>query len=118
MRVKASSSFMSISTSGPMMSCTSPPEQKLPPFGSEDHDVDVVGIDERAERVAQLGVALERQRVLALRPVQPDRGDLAVDVPQEVLRLEGQPSLSFASLPVAARRLCSMPLRRLGVARR
>jgi len=31
MRVKASSSGMSIFTSGPMISCTSPPEQKLPP---------------------------------------------------------------------------------------
>ena len=33
MRVKASSAFMSILTSGPMMSWTSPPEQKLPPLG-------------------------------------------------------------------------------------
>ena len=33
MRVKASSSFISILTSGPMMSCTSPPEQKFPPLG-------------------------------------------------------------------------------------
>ena len=32
MRVNASSPFMSRPTSGPMMSCTSPPEQKLPPF--------------------------------------------------------------------------------------
>ena len=31
MRVNASSSGMSILTSGPMISCTSPPEQKLPP---------------------------------------------------------------------------------------
>ena len=31
-RVKASNSFISIPTSGPMMSCTSPPEQKFPPF--------------------------------------------------------------------------------------
>ena len=31
-RVKASSSFMLIFVSGPMMSCTSPPEQKLPPL--------------------------------------------------------------------------------------
>ena len=31
-RVKASSPFMSRSSSGPMISCTSPPEQKLPPF--------------------------------------------------------------------------------------
>ncbi|OIQ68731.1 hypothetical protein GALL_496690 [mine drainage metagenome] len=32
MRVKASSPFISRPTSGPMISCTSPPEQKLPPF--------------------------------------------------------------------------------------
>ena len=32
MRVKFSRPFMSRPTSGPMMSCTSPPEQKLPPF--------------------------------------------------------------------------------------
>ena len=31
MRVKASSSGMVIFVSGPMISCTSPPEQKLPP---------------------------------------------------------------------------------------
>ena len=31
--VKASNAFMSMATSGPMMSCTSPPEQKLPPLG-------------------------------------------------------------------------------------
>ena len=31
MRVKASSSGMAISVSGPMISCTSPPEEKLPP---------------------------------------------------------------------------------------
>ena len=31
MRVKSSSSAVSISTSGPMISNTSPPEQKLPP---------------------------------------------------------------------------------------
>ncbi len=31
MRVKVSSPFMSILVRGPMMSCTSPPEQKLPP---------------------------------------------------------------------------------------
>jgi hypothetical protein len=32
-RVKASRPFMSMPTSGPMMSCTSPPEEKFPPFG-------------------------------------------------------------------------------------
>ena len=32
MRVKRNSSGISIPTSGPMISCTSPPEQKFPPF--------------------------------------------------------------------------------------
>ena len=31
-RVKASRSFIGRPISGPMISCTSPPEQKLPPF--------------------------------------------------------------------------------------
>ena len=32
MRVNCSSCFISMPTSGPMISCTSPPEQKLPPL--------------------------------------------------------------------------------------
>ncbi len=32
-RVKASNCFMSMPTRGPMISCTSPPEEKLPPLG-------------------------------------------------------------------------------------
>src|ERR1700730_8177170 len=32
-RVKASNPFMFMATSGPMMSWTSPPEQKFPPLG-------------------------------------------------------------------------------------
>ena len=67
MRVKRSSSGISILTSGPMMSCTSPPEQKLPPLPVDDDGADVVDIDEVAEQVAQLGIALEGQWVLALR---------------------------------------------------
>jgi hypothetical protein len=31
-RVKARSSFIGIRVSGPMMSCTSPPDEKFPPF--------------------------------------------------------------------------------------
>ncbi len=77
-----------ISTSGPMISCTSPPEQKLPPAPVITTLLTLVRIDEVAERVAQLGVGLERQRVLALGPVERDRRDLAVQLPHEVLRLE------------------------------
>ena len=79
---------MSRSSSGPMISCTSPPEQKLPPLEREHDRLDVVGVDERAERIAQLGVGLEGQRVLALRPRQADDGDAALALPAEMLRLE------------------------------
>ena len=82
------SSLRCISTSGPMISCTSPPEQKLPPAPVMTTVLTSLGVDEVAERVAQLGVGFERQRVLALRPVERDGRDLAVDLPQEMLRLE------------------------------
>ena len=49
---------------------------------------DVVGVDEVAEEVAELGVALERQRVLLLRPVERDGGDAVLEVPEDMLRGE------------------------------
>src|SRR5690606_798039 len=54
----------------------------------EDEGVDVVGIGERAERVAKLRVAFEGQRVLALGPVELDHGDAALRAPEEMLRLQ------------------------------
>ena len=55
--------------------------------GARDDDrFDIVHMLQGAERVAQFGVRLERQRVLAVRPVDGDRRDLAVDVPGEVFR--------------------------------
>ncbi len=42
---------------------------------AEDDDVDVVGVGEGAEPVAQLGIALEGERVLALGAVEGDAGD-------------------------------------------
>ena len=66
-----------------MMSCTSPPEEKLPPFDAMTGS-DVVVRDERPERVAKLGVGVERQRVLPLGPGQRDDGDAAVEAPVEV----------------------------------
>src|SRR5690606_443727 len=49
------------------------------------HRLDVGGIHQAAEQVAQLGVRIEGQRVLAFRPVQHDGADLAVigHLPQE-----------------------------------
>ena len=56
--------------------------------GGDDDRLDVVGRRERAEGVAQLGVGVEGQRVLALGPRQRDDGDAAVHAPVEVLWLE------------------------------
>ena len=70
MRVKSSSSGMLIFVSGPMISCTSPPEQKLPPAPVSTTAFTSVALLQRAEQVAQLGVGVEGQRVLALGPVQ------------------------------------------------
>src|SRR5262249_42944894 len=56
--------------------------------GQEDHRIDVVGVAQRAEGVAQLGIGLESERVLALRAAQPHARHLALDLPQEVLGLE------------------------------
>ena len=85
MRVKASSSGIVICVSGPMISCTSPPEQKLPPAPRDDHRLHVARVRQRAEQVAQLGVRLERQRILALGAVERDRRDALVDLPAEMV---------------------------------
>jgi hypothetical protein len=54
-----------------------------------DHDVlDVVRIGEVAERISQLGVGFERQRILPFRPVQGDSRHLTVDLPKEMRWLE------------------------------
>ena len=50
-----------------MISCTSPPEQKLPPAPVITTALTSVAYVECAEQVAQLGVGLEGERVLALR---------------------------------------------------
>ena len=53
----------------------------------DHHGLDVIGVGEVAERVAQLGVGFERQRVLSLRPVERDGRDLAVKLPEKMARL-------------------------------
>ena len=89
MRVKASSPAMSslhcISTSGPMISWTSPPEQKLPPAPMKTTALMSVGVDQIAKGIAQLGVGFERERILPLRPIERDGRDLAVKLPEKML---------------------------------
>jgi hypothetical protein len=54
-----------------------------------EHDgLDIFGLGEGAEGIAKLTVAVEGERVLAVRPVQGDERDGAVHVPAEMLGLE------------------------------
>src|SRR5258708_6170478 len=67
------------------------------------HGADLAHIGELAEQVAELGVAREGQRVLALRPVERDRRDRSVDRPaemrgREALGAEGGEHDRFLSL--------------------
>jgi hypothetical protein len=48
------------------------------------HGLDVVGVGQRAEQLAQLGVRIEGERVLALGPVEGQRGHAARDGEHEV----------------------------------
>src|SRR5688572_2340141 len=80
-------------------------------LAGEDDRPHVARVLQPVERVAQLGVALERKRVLAFRAVQRDRGDAVSHLPAEMLRLplgclERRPTghFSFAFCAFAARR--------------
>ena len=79
MRVKSSRSTVFISTSGPMISNTSPPEQKLPPAPVTTMAFTCLSFAAARKMFDDLGVALEGQRVLLVRPVERQRRDLAVD---------------------------------------
>ena len=59
---------------------------KIAAIRTEYHDIDIAGISQRAKRVAKLGVAVEGQRVLALRTVEADGRDFGLDLPQEMFR--------------------------------
>src|SRR3546814_7218730 len=54
----------------------------------EDHDFDRGRVHYRAKRVAQLRIAGEGQRILALGPIEGDRGDAGLESPAEMLRGE------------------------------
>ena len=88
MRVKSSRPCSSILVSGPMISWTSPPEQKLPPAPVMTTTLTSGVVVELAEGVAQLVIAFEGQRVLALGPVERDRRDAILELPQEMRRRE------------------------------
>ena len=80
---------MSRVSSGPMMSCTSPPEEKLPPFERDDDRLDVVDPTASARKQSRSS-AYESNVSGFLRSGRRERddGDAAVDPPVEVRRLK------------------------------
>src|SRR5262249_50344188 len=50
----------------------------------------VIGVAQLAKHIAQLGVGIESERILALRTVKLHAGDLALDPPEEMLGLQGR----------------------------
>ena len=87
MRVNFRSPAVSISTSGPMISNTSPPEQKLPPAPVRTNALTSLVLRRRAEDIRDLVVAFEGERILFLRPVERQRRDLAGDLEPHMARL-------------------------------
>jgi len=59
---------------------------KVASFPGKDDRAHVVDVLQLVEGVSQLGVALEGERILALRPVEGDGGDTIGNLPLEVLR--------------------------------
>ena len=60
-----------------MISSTSPPEQNDRPSPRSTTHAGVIAVRELGEEVAQVGVALEGQRVELVGPVEGDRRDAA-----------------------------------------
>ncbi len=121
-----------IATSGPMISWTSPPEQKFSPAPVRTTALTSSDMAEPVEGVGQLAVGLEGQRVLPLRPVEGHRGDPVFDAPAEAPRpdssrgmrlFENHPAVLLASdivlVPSSSacrcrsrvRSSCSLPVR-------
>ena len=66
---------MSRLSNGPMMSWTSPPEQKLPPFEPNIMALISRARDKLAEGLPEFSVTIEGDRVLALGALERDHGN-------------------------------------------
>jgi hypothetical protein len=53
-----------------------------------DHGIDIFGLAKVAERIAELGVGVEGEGILLVRPVEGHDRDRSFDLPSEVLRLK------------------------------
>src|SRR6185369_3976924 len=72
---------------------------EIPARTGDDDDLHFTRMFEEAEGVAKLGIAFEGQRILALGPVEGDRGDPVLEAPQEMLRLERLGVEAHADVP-------------------
>ena len=82
-----------------MMSCTSPPEEKLPPFEANTTAFTSSASGKCAKGIAELCIAFEGQWVLPLRPVERDDRDRAIHAPAEMLWRVGSSMVSvFTSM--------------------
>ena len=77
------------------------------PAGAGEHDRAHVGHRrQRTKRLGELGVGVERQRILALGPVERDRRHARVDVPAEVPRPEVSAGGHHITSPAATAIAC------------
>jgi len=90
-----------MATSGPMMSCTSPPEQKLPPLAGTPPRRRL-GIAQLAKGVAQLRIGLEGEGFLRSGRSSWTRATLPSTCQRKCLGRKPA-ILSFPSLPIAAK---------------
>jgi len=63
----------------------------------DHHDLHVVGKLQRMKQVAQLGIRVEGERVLALGPAQLDRAHAVLERPGEVARVIAGPGLELGA---------------------
>ena len=91
-----------------MISWTSPPEQKLPPAPVSTTASNVACVRQTAKEIAQLGVGIEGQRILLLRPIERERCHVSVRVhlPAEMGRVV------IAKRPAVVRHVHRLPLLR------
>src|SRR5579863_6018308 len=58
-------------------------------IGQEDDSFDVLGVGQRAKRVAEFGVGFECERIFPVGPVELNHRDGAVHAPKEIHRFQG-----------------------------
>ena len=64
-----------------------PARAEIPAVRPENHHIHIIGIDQIAEPVAQLGIAVKGQRVFAVGAVKAHCGDAVFDLAKEMFHV-------------------------------